>query len=463
MLEENLTWAEIDLDAIAHNTRELKRLVGDKTELMAVVKANGYGHGAIPVAEAALDNGASRLAVNRAVGGVQLRQAGITAPILVLGYTLPAQAEAIVRWSLTPTVNTPEQVLALSTACFHHGKVLPIHIKIDTGLGRFGLLPDEVADFVQAISTLPGLAIEGVYTHFAHADAADKAYTLQQFEIYLKVVKRLEEAGFAIPIKHVANCAATLDLPETHLDMVRCGIALYGLRPSSEVTPTIALRPAMTLKSRVARVRTLPTGSSIGYGCTYTTSEPTLVALIPVGYGDGYHRLLSNRGQVLIRGQRAAIVGRVCMDQFVVKVPAPTPNPSPESRGGEEAPTPSPSPESRGGEEAPSPLPPRPPNTGGSRIVSPQPFDPSAKLGAGFAQDRLWGGRGAGGSPNVQQDDEVVLLGRQGDDEISAEEVATWAETINYEVTTSILPRVTRVYLKGGQVVAVHPLVKAIQ
>ena len=406
---ENLTWAEIDLDAIAHNARELKRFVGEKTELMAVVKADGYGHGAVQVAETALDNGASRLAVNRALEGVQLRQAGITTPVLIMGYTLPAQAETVVRWNLTPTVNTPEQAQTLSAVASHKGKLLPIHVKVDTGMGRFGLLPDEVVDFVRAISALPGLFLEGIYTHFAIADAADKSYTLHQFGIYLEVVKGLEEAGFAIPIKHVANSAAALDLPETHLDLVRCGIALYGLRPSSEVEPTIPLRPAMALKSRVARVRTLPPGASISYGCTYTTSEPTRVALVPVGYGDGYHRLLSNRGQVLIRGQRAPIVGRVCMDQFVVKV---------------------------------------------SHI------------------------------PDVQQHDEVVLLGRQGDlgirneeleirdgelkrtplcDEITAEEVAAWAETINYEVTTSILPRMTRVYLKGGQVVAVHPLVKAIQ
>jgi alanine racemase len=400
----NLTWAEIDLDAIAHNARELKRHVGGKTELMAVVKANGYGHGAVPVAETALDNGASSLAVHRTLEGVQLRQAGITAPVLIMGYTLPAQAEAIVRWDLTPTVNTLEQAQALSAAasrppfippkaCPEQGRRvggegkrgLPIHVKVDTGLGRFGLLPQEVADFVRAISELPGLILEGIYTHFAMADAADKSYTLQQFEVYLEVVKRLEEAGFTIPIKHAACSAAALHLSETHLDTVRCGIALYGLRPSSEVEPTIPLRPAMTLKSRVARVCTLPAGSSISYGCTYTTREPTRVALVPVGYGDGYHRLISSRGQVLIRGQRAPIVGRVCMDQFVVKV---------------------------------------------SHI------------------------------PDVQQHDEVVLLGRQGGDEISAEEVATWAETINYEVTTSILPRVTRVYLKGGQVVAVHPLVE---
>ena len=388
MLEENLTWAEIDLDAIAYNTRELKRHVGEKTELMAVVKANGYGHGAVPVAETALDNGASSLAVHRTLEGVQLRQAGVTAPVLIMGYTLPAQAETIVRWDLTPTVNTPEQAGAFSAATSRQGKVLPIHVKVDTGLGRFGLLPDEVVDFVQAISELPGLVLEGIYTHFAISDAADKSYTLQQFEIYLEVVKGLEEAGFAIPIKHVAGSSATLSLPQTHLDMVRCGITLYGLRPSDEVEPTIPLRPAMTLKSRVGRVRTLPAGSSISYGCTYTTSEPTRVALVPVGYGDGYRRILSNKGQVLIRGQRAPIVGRVCMDQFVVKV---------------------------------------------SHV------------------------------PNVQQHDEVVLLGRQGDDEISAEEVATWAGTINYEVTTSILPRVTRVYFKSGQVVAVHPLVETAQ
>ncbi len=435
-----LTWAEIDLDAIAHNARELKRHVGEKAgnmaaELMAVVKANGYGHGAVPVAETALENGASRLAVHRTLEGIQLRQAGITAPVLIMGYSLPAQAETIVRWDLTPTVNTPEQAQALSAAALHQGKALPIHVKVDTGLGRFGLLPDEVANFVQAISKLPGLVLEGIYTHFAIADAADKAYTLQQLETYLEVVKGLEEAGFTIPIKHTACSAATLDLPQTHLDVVRCGIILYGLRPSSKVEPTIPLRPAMTLKSRVARVRTLPAGSCISYGCTYTTSEPTLVALVPVGYGDGYRRLLSNRGQVLIRGQRAPIVGRVCMDQFVVKVTAPTPNPSPESRGGEEAPSP------------PAPLPPQ------SGVLS-----PALSFVEGLSKG--WGEREAGGSSNVQQHDEVVLIGRQGKDEITAEEVATWAETINYEVTTSILPRVTRVYLKGGQVVAVHPLVE---
>lgn len=379
-MQDHLTWAEIDLDAIAHNVRELKQRIGAKAELMAVVKANGYGHGAIPVSETALDNGASRLAVNRSVEGVQLRRVGISAPILVMGYTLPSAAEAIVRWDLTPTVNTVEQAEALSAAASRENKVLPIHIKVDTGMGRFGLLPGEVVGFVRAISQLSSLTVEGIYTHFAMADALDKAYTLRQFAVYLDVTKRLDEAGFPIAIKHVANSAATLDLAKTHLDMVRCGIALYGLRPSSEVEPAIPLLPAMALKSRVARVRTLTAGSCISYGCTYTTARPTLAALVPVGYGDGYHRLLSNKGQVLVGGQRAPILGRVCMDQFVVKV------------------------------------------------------------------DHI---------PDVEQNQQVVLFGRQGDDEINAEEVAAWAETINYEVTTGILPRVARVYLKGGRVVTV--------
>jgi alanine racemase len=383
--QHHLTWAEVDLDAIAHNARGLKERAGEGTELMAVVKANAYGHGAVPVARTALENGANRLAVNRVLEGVELRQAGLTAPILILGYSLPSESETIVRWDLTPTVTTVEGALALSALSVRQGKVIPIHVKVDTGMGRFGLLPDEVVPFVRRIAELPGLKLEGLFTHFAVADLADKTYTRRQFDLYMQVVRQLEEAGFAIPLKHVANSATNLDLPEMHLDMVRCGIALYGLRPSDEVEPAIPLKPAMALKSRVARVRTLPPGSSISYGCTYTTTRPTPVALVPVGYGDGYHRILSNKGSVLIGGKRAPIVGRVCMDQFVVDVT---------------------------------------------------------------------------GHEGVRQDDEVVVFGRQGEEEISAEEVATLAGTINYEVVTSILPRVTRVYLKGGQVVEVRPLVE---
>jgi len=375
-LDDILTWAEIDLDAIAFNAAGLKARAGGKAELMVTVKANAYGHGAVPVARAALGGGATRLAVHRTLEGVQLRQAGITAPTLIMGYTLPAESERVVRWDLTPTVNSEVQAESLSAAAVAADKLLPIHLKVDTGMGRYGLLPDEVLDFVRFLSNLPGLALEGLYTHHAVADLADKTFTRRQFSIYMDVVKQLEVAGFTFPLKHVSNSATTLDLPEMALDMVRCGIALYGLRPSDEVEPAIPLHPALTLKSRVARVRTLPAGASISYGRTYITDKPTCVALVPVGYGDGYHRILSNRGAVLVHGQRAPIVGRVCMDQFVVDV---------------------------------------------SHI------------------------------PAVQLHDEVVLIGWQGERHIPAEEVARWAETINYEVTTSLLPRVVRVYLRGGK------------
>ena len=382
-LNDVLTWAEIDLNAIAFNAAGLKARAGGKAELMVTVKANGYGHGAVQVARAALEGGATRLAVHRALEGVQLRQAGITAPILVMGYTLPAVSERVVRWNLTPTVNSQPQAEALSAAAVAAGKMLPIHVKIDTGMGRYGLLPDEALGFVRFLSGLPGLALEGLYTHHAVADLADKSFTRHQFGLYMNVVEQLEAAGFTFPLKHVSNSATTLDLPEMALDMLRCGIALYGLRPSGEVEPVIPLRPALTLKSRVVRVRTLPAGASISYGRTYITEKPTRVALVPVGYGDGYHRILSNRGAVLIHGQRAPIVGRVCMDQFVVDV---------------------------------------------NHI------------------------------PDVQLHDEVVLVGRQGEGHIPAEEVARWAETINYEVTTGLLPRVVRVYIKGGEIAGLESL-----
>ena len=383
MQNQWLTWAEIDLDAIAHNVRQLKRHIGERVKLTAVVKANAYGHGAVPVARTALENGAERLAVNRVVEGIELRRAGIAAPILILGYSPPWEAEAIVRHDLTPTITEREVALALARVAASQGKTVPVHVKVDTGMGRFGLLPKEVVDFAKGLADFPNLRLEGLYTHFATADEADKSHTRRQFGAFLDVLKRLEEAGIEVPIRHAANSAATLDLPETHLDMVRCGIAIYGLYPSAEVSHSIPLKPAMSLKSRVARLRTLPAGSCISYGCTYVTSSPTRVALVPVGYGDGYHRLLSNRGQVLIRGRRAPILGRVCMDQFVVDV---------------------------------------------SDI------------------------------PGVRLNDEVVVFGRQGEEEISAEEVAAWAQTINYEVVTALMPRVTRVYLRGGQAVAVRPL-----
>jgi alanine racemase len=380
MLDDIPTWATVDLDAIAHNVAAIKQHVGERVIVMAVVKANGYGHGAEPVACTALESGATWLAVNRLDEGIALRQVGIDAPILVMGYTPAAAAAKAVAHDLRLTVTSTGLADALSVASTQADKITPFHVKIDTGMGRFGLLPAEALDFVRHVRRLPGLRLEGAFTHFAVADSADKSYTHQQFDVFLGTMTALKRQGIQVPIWHVANSAATLDLPDMHLDAVRPGIAIYGLHPSSDVKPTLPLRPALALKSRVGRVRTLPPGSSISYGRTFVTDRPTPVALVPVGYGDGYIRLNSNRGAVLIHGQRAPIRGRVCMDQFVVEI-------------------------------------------SGIQAVGP--------------------------------DDEVVLIGQQGDDVLSAEEVAAWGETINYEVVTQLMPRVPRVYLRGGEVVSI--------
>jgi alanine racemase len=319
-------WVEIDLDAIAYNCRQVKKWIGEKTELMAVVKGNAYGHGAVMVSKTALENGATRLAVARVDEGIQLRKAGVEAPILVLGYVPVDEMEEVVRWRITPPIIHWHTAQAVSELSSSQGVVTPVHVKVETGLGRFGLLPDEVMDFVKRLITLPSIRLEGLYTHFAVADEQSedsKAYTRKQFETYMKVVGDLEEAGISIPIRHVCNSPATLDFPEAHLDMVRPGTAIYGHYYPDQVPPySVHLRPAISLKTRVGRIRTLPAGSSIGYGRTYITTRPTTVALLPIGFGDGYSRRLSNKGLVLIRGKRAPIVGRVCMDQAIVDVSA---------------------------------------------------------------------------------------------------------------------------------------------
>lgn len=370
-----LSWAEIDLNAITFNVKALQRHVGRAVEIIAVVKANAYGHGAVAVARTAVEAGATRLAVHRAIEGIELRQAGITAPILIMGYTPPDGAELIARWKLTPSLTTSESALALSAQAISLGASIPVHIKVDTGMSRYGLMPSELVDFLQELNNFPGLQIEGLFTHFATADWADTNFTLQQLQVFNDVLRAAQGSGLHIPIVHAANSAATLNLPQAHFNAVRLGIALYGLQPSSEWPSPIEIRPALTLKSRVSRVRQLPAGAGVSYGRTFVTQHPTIAALIPVGYGDGYPRALSNRSSVLIRGRRAPIIGRVCMDQFVVDV---------------------------------------------SNI------------------------------PGVQLDDEVVLIGVQGNENIQAEKLAELAGTINYEITTSLLPRIPRLYIRAG-------------
>lgn len=309
-------WAEIDLDAIAHNVRELKKHAGARTALLAVVKANAYGHGAAMVARTAAEAGAQYLGVACADEGVQLRLAGVNLPILVMGYVAPWEAEKIVTHGLAATLNTRQLALAVAGLAVQQGLTVPVHIKVDTGMNRFGLSPREVAPFAEFVRTLPGLKVEGIYTHFAVADEADKTFTRHQFQKFLGVADSLPW----ISIRHVANSATILDMPEMCLEMVRPGISLYGVYPSGQVNRSIQLKPALSLRSRVARLHDLAAGESVSYGRTWVADKPSRVALVPCGYADGIHRCLSNKGVVLIHGQRAPVRGRICMDQFVVDV-----------------------------------------------------------------------------------------------------------------------------------------------
>jgi len=313
-------WAEVDLNRISHNMREIRRLVRKSCELMAVVKADGYGHGALPVARAALMAGASRLAVAIPEEGVTLRKDGIPSPILVMGSLWPEQAEVIVSNSLTATVFDLPLAQALSAEAKRQRKNVRVHLKVDTGMGRIGLFPRDVVPFINQVLRLPYLEIEGIYTHFATADAVDKTYAYQQFGLFEKVIKEMKDAGIQIPLRHAANSAAILNLPESHLDMVRPGIILYGINPLEGGSPSINLKPALSWKAKIAYVKRVPAGTGISYGRTHITRGSVRIATLPLGYADGLSRALSNKGEVLIRGQRAPIVGRVCMDQCMVDV-----------------------------------------------------------------------------------------------------------------------------------------------
>ncbi|HBX22016.1 MAG TPA: alanine racemase [Desulfotomaculum sp.] len=316
-------WSEIDLKAIAHNVRQLAGVIAPDTRLMAVVKANAYGHGANRVARTALENGASYLGVARVAEGEALRQAGIEAPMLVLGYTPPANYPALLHNGLAQTIYDYETAAELSAIATREGKKAVVHIKVDTGMGRLGFDcadTDAVRDIL-SIASLPGLEVEGIFTHFAAADSENKDYTMTQWLKFSTLLQSLAVKGLTFRYRHAANSAAIIDLPETNLDMVRAGIAMYGAYPSHEVKISkVSLQPAMSVKALVAHVKNVPTGTGVSYGVSYVTPSQTVVATIPAGYADGYSRLLSSRGEVLVRGQRAPVIGRVCMDQFMVDV-----------------------------------------------------------------------------------------------------------------------------------------------
>lgn len=373
-------WAEVDLDALAHNAGALRERAG-KASLMAVVKANGYGHGAVGVSRALLAAGADRLAVICVDEGEQLRRAGITAPVLVMGYVPLDQVDRVVELSLTPAISSYQFALALAKAAARRSARVPVHIKVDTGLNRYGLPPREAVALGRALATMPGLMLEGLFTHFACADEVDQTYTQQQFRDFLAVAQQLPD----VPIRHVANTAALLSLPETALDMVRPGLGLYGCYPSPHLADGLALRPVLSFKSLIVRLTPVAQGQGVSYGLTWRAKRPSLIALVMCGYGDGLPRALSNRGSVLIRSRRAPIVGRVCMDMCMADVTD---------------------------------------------------------------------------IPNVAVGDEVVFIGRQGDEVIAAEEVAAVCNTISYEIFCGITARVPRLYLRDGQVVSKETLVE---
>jgi alanine racemase len=315
-------WAEIDLSAIGHNIREFKKHVPAQTRLMAIVKADGYGHGAVKVARAAVAAGVSFLGVGLVEEALELRESGLDVPILILGFTPGEYGPWVCRYNLTPTVFTLAETEAFAAAARACGRPLGVHVKVDTGMGRVGCFPCEEADsFISAVASTPGLSLQGLYTHFAAADHGDKQYSHWQLERFDGLVRRLEARGLKIPVKHAANSAGAIDLPQSHFDMVRLGISVYGLYPSQDVDHSlVSLRPAMALKAKIIYTKDVPPGTGISYGSTYISDQPVRIATLPLGYGDGYPRHLSNRGQVLVRGQRAPVVGRVCMDQTMISL-----------------------------------------------------------------------------------------------------------------------------------------------
>lgn len=316
------TWVEINLDNLAHNIREIRKITKKDTLITAVVKANAYGHGSIEAAKIFLANGADRLAVATLSEAIELRKAKIYAPILVLGYIPKSQYSLAIKWNISQTIYNYESAKILSNISQDLGEKSIIHIKIDTGMGRLGFLPkdDSVEDIVK-ISQLPNLEIEGIFSHFSKADERDKGYTIYQFESFMDMVKKLDNRGVYIPIKHISNSAAIIDLPQYHLDMIRPGIMLYGYYPSEEVDKDrIVLRPAMTLKTKVSNIKKVPKGSYISYGGLYVTEKESKIATIPIGYADGFSRLLTSKAEAFVKGHRVPVVGRICMDQCMLDV-----------------------------------------------------------------------------------------------------------------------------------------------
>ncbi len=368
------TRAEISLKNLRNNLLSFREHINDRVKLMAVVKADGYGHGAIEIAKASLEYGANWLGVAFVEEGIQLRKSGLNVPILVFNPPFKDQYDLFFELDLTPTLYSNNMADSFSRLANKYNLTKRVHLKADTGMGRVGFFPyTEAVPAIEYAGNLPGLTVEGFYTHFATADEKDKGYARKQLARFMQVVRKLKSKGICPPILHTANSAAAMEIPQSWLNLVRLGISMYGHYPSPEISrDTLSLKPLMNLKSKVSHLKSVPPGTCISYGCTYVTEKNTRVATIPLGYGDGYSRLLSNKAEVLIRGRRFPVIGRICMDQFMVDVSS---------------------------------------------------------------------------GPEIQEGDEVVLIGNQGTDSISTEEIANLLGTINYEVLCSISRRVPRVYI----------------
>ncbi len=369
------TWVEVDLDAIANNVQAFRQHLPESTQIMAVVKADGYGHGAVPVAETAMAAGATYLGVALLDEALELRQAGMEAPILVLGYTAPEFVGEAIKHDITLTVFHPELIEVLQEEANRLQQQAKVHVKVDTGMGRVGLRTQkELEQLMQVAKACPRVEIEGVFTHFACADEEDPAYTNLQHHNFIKVIE-----PYSFSIIHCSNSAGGILFPDYGYNMMRLGISLYGQYPSAYTrNKGIQLQEAFSLKSKIAHVKKVPPGTSISYGATYTTPSEAVIASIPIGYADGFSRALSNKGKALVKGVCVPIVGRVCMDQLMLDISAVA----------------------------------------------------DARIG-----------------------DEVVLMGKQEDQQITVDDVAELLQTINYEVTCMISKRVPRVYKKHGTTV----------
>ncbi len=366
------TAALIDLRALEQNYAEAMRNAGGRS-VLAVVKAQAYGHGAVAVSRRLVELGCRMLGVALVEEGRELRSAGITVPVLVMGPLRPGQAGDVLRLGLTPVVYTLPVARALSGAAAAAGRTVPVHVKVDTGMGRIGLQPGEAPGFIAAIAAMPGLAVEGVMTHFADADLRDKRFAAAQMDRFEEVLRALEEQGITVPLRHAANSAAVLEFGRALLTLVRPGLMLYGYDPLGG-RGGADLRPVLSLVTRIAFLKKVPAGTPISYGRTYVTERESLIATAPVGYADGYRRGLSNRGQALVGGRRVPVAGRVCMDMTMLDVTD---------------------------------------------------------------------------VPSVAEGDEVVLIGSQGGERITADDIAAWTDTIAYEVLCGISDRVPRIVRNG--------------